>query len=82
MIDQDTALACWMDSVEGKTIIKLQKIGLYGVTSKPVIVTESSESRSSGFPRMIVKDQFAYLAWTEVGEELHIRTAKVNIEKL
>ncbi len=50
--------------------------------SKIVTLTESSESRSSGFPRMVMKDNQAYITWTKVneGNKLTIETAIVNTD--
>ena len=83
LLDKNSALVSWMDVIEGKTIIQLQKVKSDGTLSKIITLTESSESRSSGFPRMIVKDNLAYLTWTNVGEEnLSIKTAVVNTNNL
>jgi hypothetical protein len=38
-------------------------------------VSQSSESRSSGFPKMVMKNDTVYFAWTEVGESLSVKTA-------
>lgn len=74
------ALLSWMDTTEdGKTLINLQKIYLSGEKSEVIIVTETSQERSSGFPRMVVKEDEAYITWTEVGEQLSISTAKVDL---
>lgn len=82
LIDTENAIISWMDSIEGKTTIMLQRINLDGDYSKALQITESSESRSSGFPRMTIKDNFAYLAWTVVGDQLNIRTARIAIDNL
>ena len=83
LLNGNSALVSWMDVIEGKTIIQLQKVFSNGMLSEVVTITESSESRSSGFPRMVVKDNQAYLTWTNVGKEkLSIKTANVNTNGL
>ena len=83
LLDENSALVSWMDVIEGKTIIQLQKVKSDGTLSKIITLTESSESRSSGFPRMVVKDNLAYMTWTNVGaEKLSIKTAVVNTNNL
>ena len=83
LLEDNSALVSWMDIVEDNTVIQLQKVGSDGTLSELITLTESSESRSSGFPRMVVKDDMAYLTWTNVGEEnLNIKTAIVNTSNL
>lgn len=83
LLDDASALVSWMDIIGKNTVIQLQKVYSNGKTGKLITLTETSESRSSGFPRMIVKEDRAYLTWTHAGgEQLNIKTAVVNINKL
>ena len=83
ILEDGSALVSWMDIVEDSTVIQLQKVGADGTLSELITLTESSESRSSGFPRMVLKDDKAYLTWTNVGEEnLSIKTAVINTKNL
>ncbi|MBN4047114.1 hypothetical protein JYU05_01055 [bacterium AH-315-P13] len=78
-----SALVSWLDIVEDKTVIQLQKVSVDGALSELVTLTESSDSRSSGFPRMVLKEDLAFLAWTNAGEEyLSIKTAVINTNNL
>ena len=82
MLEDNSALVSWMDTVEGKTSIKLQRVYKSGKLSSVTTLAESSESRSSGFPRMVVKDNLAYITWTKVneGNKLSIETAIINTD--
>ncbi|WP_347926038.1 hypothetical protein [Pontimicrobium sp. SW4] len=82
MLEDNSALVSWMDTIEGKTSIKLQRVAKNGKLSNIITLAESSESRSSGFPRMVVKDNLAYITWTKVndGNKLSIETAIVNTD--
>ncbi|MBE9490100.1 MAG: hypothetical protein IMY67_07405 [Bacteroidetes bacterium] len=83
LLDDNSALVSWMDIIDDKTIIQLQKVNSNGTLSEIITLTESSESRSSGFPRMVLKDNLAYMTWTNVGKEnLSIKTAIVNTNNL
>lgn len=83
LLNDGSALVCWMDIIEGNTVIQLQKVYGNGDLGKAITVTGASESRSSGFPRMALKDNLVYLAWTSVGEDnLSIKTAVVNTNDL
>jgi hypothetical protein len=79
LLNDNSALVSWMDVVNDNTVIQLQRVQQNGTLSDLVTLTESSESRSSGFPRMVVKDGLAYVSWTHVGDDnLNIKTAVVN----
>ncbi|MCK0109659.1 hypothetical protein MWU58_10165 [Flavobacteriaceae bacterium S0825] len=82
MLEDNSALVSWMDTVEGRTSIQLQRVAKNGKLSNIITLAESSESRSSGFPRMVVKDNLAYITWTKVneGNKLSIETAIVNTD--
>ena len=77
-----SAMVSWLDSIEDKAVIQLQRIYPDGKKSQVMTISESSERRSSGFPRMTVKDDYAYLAWTDSGDTLTVKTAKVNISAI
>jgi hypothetical protein len=83
LLEDNSALVSWMDVVNDNTVIQLQRVQQDGTISEIVTLTESSESRSSGFPRMVIKDNLAYLSWTHVGDDnLDIKTAIVNTSLL
>jgi hypothetical protein len=70
-----------MDRIDGKTLIQLQRVKLDGSKSEIATVTESSESRSSGFPRMVIKNNYAVISWTNVASNnsLNVETALVDL---
>ena len=80
LLEDNSALVSWMDTAEGKTSIQLQRVAKNGSLSNIITLAESSESRSSGFPRMVVKDNQAFVTWTKVneGNKLTVETAIIN----
>lgn len=82
MLDDGSAIVSYLDSSEGESVIMLQHVKANGALSKPFSVSETSGSRSSGFPRMVKKDDLIYLTWTEVGDELHAKTAAISLDTL
>lgn len=82
LLEDGSALVSWMDTVEGNTQIQLQRVTQNGELSNIVTLAKSSESRSSGFPRMVVKGNRAYITWTKVneGNKLSIETAIINTD--
>lgn len=78
MLDETSAIVSWMETANGQTVIKIQRVFMDGTQSKEFVVSESSESRSSGFPRMVIKNDNIIMAWTQVGEQLQVKTAIIN----
>ncbi len=81
-VDDNSALVSWLDNIDNKAVIQLQRILKTGGKSSVITVSESSESRSSGFPRMVIKDNDAFLTWTNSGDTLTIKTAKIKISTM
>ena len=61
MMNETTAVVSWM---EGATI-KVVKVKKDGTKAKPVIIAESSDARSSGFPQMTKAGNQLIFAWTD-----------------
>jgi hypothetical protein len=82
LLDDGSAIISCMDSKDGESIIVLQHVKQDGTLSAPFLVSQTANSRSSGFPRMIIKDDAVYLAWTSVGDNLNVQTAKILIDAI
>lgn len=65
MLNENTAMISWM---EGSTI-KALKINTDGTRGKPIIIAESSDSRTSGFPQMTKAGNQLIFAWTDSKEK-------------
>ncbi|NCU02783.1 MAG: exo-alpha-sialidase [Chitinophagaceae bacterium] len=61
MLDERTAVVSWM---EGATI-KAVKVHADGKKDQPVVIAESSDTRSSGFPQMTKAGNKLIFAWTD-----------------
>ena len=75
VLEDGSALISWLETALGQASIKACRVKLDGTLETPFIVSQSSESRSSGFPKMTMKNDTVYFAWTEVGESLSVKTA-------
>jgi hypothetical protein len=58
--------------------IRLRTVAADGAMSEPVVVTETSTARASGFPRMAVVGEDLVIAWTEVAGQTRVRVARVT----
>lgn len=73
-VNKDLAMVSWME--EGKILART--ITIDGKLGQPIIVAETSEKRSSGFPQMSVNGDQVWFAWTDdSAERRKIRIAKL-----
>ena len=84
LLSDGAAIICWMDSsMNNETVILMQKIHKDGSKSEVLTAASSTDSRSSGFPRIAIKDQDIILAYTSVLENnTSIKTKKINLNSL
>ena len=70
LLDEETAVVSWLDRDE-VTTIRYRIVKSDGSMSEARIVTQTSESRGSGFPQMTLFQDTIHFAWThyEVGQE-------------
>jgi hypothetical protein len=79
-LDETTAMISWLDNEE-KSAIKYRKVSKDGTMSDPSILTETSDSRGSGFPQMEKVGDQVYFAWTNLSEEgSSILLKKINLK--
>ena len=69
-----------MDNIDGNTFVKLHMVNSSGNQNKLLIIDESSENRSSGFPVITLDKEKnkTIIAWTENKEKFKIKTALVD----
>jgi hypothetical protein len=82
LLTDNSAIVVWLEIVENNTVIQMQRIHENGAKSKVLTLAKTSEDRSSGFPRLVVKEDTAYLAYTLSGKDLSIKTLAVKINAL
>lgn len=61
LLDETTAMVSWMEG----SVLKAAKVRTDGTKEASIIVTTSSESRSSGFPQMTKSGNNIIFAWTD-----------------
>lgn len=75
MLDENRAAVTW---VEGSQI-KMRIVHSDGKKEEPLIIANTSDSRSSGFPQMTRSGNELIFAWTDDAEET-IKTARLNFK--
>ena len=79
LLDDGSALVSWLETSNNETVIKACRIKKDGSLDKSIIISKTSNTRSSGFPKMVVKNSTVYFAWTQVGKTLSVRTAYLKL---
>ncbi|PTM07197.1 MAG: hypothetical protein DA407_10720 [Bacteroidetes bacterium] len=82
ILSDGSAILSSMNSKEGESEILLHHVNKNGNISVPFVVSETANSRSSGFPRMVVNNDEIYLVWTDAGKTSNVKSAKILIQAL
>ncbi len=82
-IDTENVVVCWMEDEGDETFIKFRKVKLNGKLGEIFTLSNTSDSRSSGFPQIEVFNGNVYFAWTAFEEEtLLVKTKFIDIYTL
>jgi hypothetical protein len=75
LLPDGSALVLWLEIAEDGARVTARRIRADGATSRAETVALTDVSRSSGFPRMILRGTEVVLAWTDTAGEGSLRTA-------
>ena len=75
MLDENTAIVSWMEGSEIKAI----RVNRDGSKGQSIVISNSSETRSSGFPQMTKSGNKILFAWTDNIQKT-IKIASLEIE--
>lgn len=76
---ENFAVVSWMEEKNDTAFVYCRKVNLDGSFEEPIVVVETSSSRSSGFPRMEKDGNDLIFAWTvAAGESSHIETSRAT----
>jgi hypothetical protein len=64
MLDDGSALVCWLEKMEGGGAVRLRRVKPDGKTDPAVTVAPSGTARSNGFPQMARTGNTLVFAWT------------------
>lgn len=79
LLDANNALVSWVESARTNAELKVVKVNKDGTKSKPIVISEISASRASGFPQLEVVNGTVYVAWNNVeGDETSIKMKSVD----
>jgi hypothetical protein len=81
MLADGTALVTWLEAGQGAIEAGIYARRLFpdGALSAAVLVTATSQSRTSGFPRLARRPGGEVLmAWTQAGEENQVRVTRID----
>lgn len=79
MLDKSTAIVSWLDKGETEGEIKVAKYNKDGIIGEVIVVAQSKESRSSGFPQMAIHNEKIFFAWTDASKPTHIKLINLQL---
>lgn len=81
VIDGSNAIVTWMEDEGENAAIKMRFVDYDGTISKVFQIGINSNSRSSGFPRIVNNETGLIIAWTDALDSLSkVRTFKISLE--
>jgi len=76
------AIVSWIERGSGDTArVQLRRVGSNGTADEPVTVALASANRAAGFPRMAMRGNELFLAWTVPGKPSTIRMARATLAR-
>jgi hypothetical protein len=79
LLEDGSALVCWLAGTPEGGAIKVRRVQLNGSLGPPSVIAQTDISRSSGFPRMARRANEIHFAWTEFGKPSKVRTAVADV---
>lgn len=79
LLQDGSALVCWMSGTAEGGTIKVRRIRQDGAVGPVSEIAKTDISRSSGFPRMARLGNEVHFAWTEFGTPSRVRTAVTDV---
>jgi hypothetical protein len=79
MIDENSSIISYMEYINDKAFLKLQRIDRNSGVNKSIIIDEIYNTRSSGFPKInIIDNDKTIITWTDSANKLHVKTILFN----
>jgi hypothetical protein len=79
LLEDGRAVVSWLEETAAGAEIRVQPFARSGAAGRPVTISRSSATRSSGFPQMIRAGNRLLFAWTDAAEPLRLRTATAEL---
>jgi hypothetical protein len=73
------ALVAWLEQMEASASLRVRRMRADGGRGEAVTVSESSQARSSGFPRMVRSGAEVTIAWRDAAEPPKVRSAVLSV---
>ncbi|HSG81216.1 MAG TPA: sialidase family protein [Gemmatimonadota bacterium] len=81
LLADGTAIVAWLERTETAADVRVRLVKSDGWMGAPLAVSETSESRGSGFPRMARAGDEIVIAWTLTGDDGGVRAAAVQVDR-
>jgi len=79
LLPDGAALVSWLELTAKGEEIRVRRVRSEGPPDQAITLVRSTSGRTSGFPRMVRKNSEVYIAWTQPGKPLTIRSAVLKL---
>ena len=77
MLDENTAVACWLEPTDDTTSVTIATVHKDGSITNQQTIAKVASSRKSGFPRIVKIKEGLLIAWTDKNRQSGISTMVV-----
>lgn len=82
VLDEDgTAFVSWLENTAAGADIRVRPVTSTGRAGEAAVAASTSAARASGFPRLALRDDHLWLAWTEPGEARRVQLARLPVRR-
>lgn len=79
LLPDGSALVSWVERTGGDTArVMVKRVRADGRAGPPVSIASSTAQRASGFPRMVIANDYAYFAYTLAGRPSQVKFARLE----
>jgi hypothetical protein len=82
LLADGSAAVTWIEFANDRSEFRIRRAEPNGSRSASLAVSGIASGRSSGYPRMARRARELLFAWTETGEQPHVRTAIAQLERM
>ena len=81
LLPSGVAVVSWLERTSDAAEVRVRPARPDGTVGDAQLITQTSERRASGFPRMILAGEEILFAWTEVGDSGRVRVRSATTNK-
>ncbi|MCH7681416.1 exo-alpha-sialidase [candidate division KSB1 bacterium] len=79
ILPSGSVLVSWMESTGTNAELRVRRVHWDCTKDQSITVTKASKERATGMPKMAIRGNEIFFAWTQTGKPSHVKTAIARI---